>query len=305
MPETDGFWDFYWEVRLKELNLGKREAILAASKLIRKLTAEQPNRAVRLLEFGCGEGQIIGALVEAHAQIRAIQTSVGIDYIHQSILTCRHDHPGMQFIEGDFTAPDVLANLGQFDIVLLVNALHEVFTAGFSQRLGEIDVPAAKQAVERALSGAVEHLSPGGWVVLFDGLETNGDLQERIRLRFCNGQARAHFKTFAREYHPFRITYRETGDPNCIELSRRDFTRYITKSIFLGKALWQTERLESYQYFTEAEFRAAFARQGLVIRDLRTLTVDAEKWQRQVQIETPRVVFPIEHIMILAQKIPA
>ena len=56
------------------------------------------------------------------------------------------------------------------------------------------------------------------------------------------------------------------GDPYTIELSWRDFTRYITKSIFLGKPLWQTERLESYQYYDEAGFRLAFARQGLLIR---------------------------------------
>jgi hypothetical protein len=35
---------------------------------------------------------------------------------------------------------------------------------------------------------------------------------------------------------------------------------------------------------------------------LSTLTVDMEKWQRTVEIETPGVNFPAEHIMILAQK---
>ena len=80
MPESEEFWDFYWEMRLQELqNLGKREAILTASRLIRRL-AEMPGQAVRLLELGCGEAQIIGALVEGHAQVRDIQRSVGIDY---------------------------------------------------------------------------------------------------------------------------------------------------------------------------------------------------------------------------------
>jgi len=303
MAESDDFWNFYWEMRLQTLqNLGKRAAILAASRLIQRLSAQQPEQRVRLLELGCGEAQIVGALVEGHNQVRGIGQSCGVDYLHSSILTCRKDYPGMRFVEGDFTDPALLAGLGQFEMVLLVNALHEVFTAGFSQALGEIDVPAAKHRVEQSLAGAVERLTPGGWVVLFDGLEMPGDLRRELRIRFLSVQARAHFKMFAREYHPFRITYRETEDPFCVMLSQRDFTRYITKSIFLGKALWRTERLESYQYFNETEFCAAFARAGLEIRDLSTLTVDQDKWQRTVELETPAAAFPIEHIMILAQK---
>ncbi|MDO8970808.1 MAG: methyltransferase domain-containing protein, partial [Saprospiraceae bacterium] len=132
MPESDGFWDFYWEMRLQELqNLGKRAAILAASRLIRRLF-EHSGQMVRLLELGCGEGQIIGALVEGHNQVPGIGSSVGVDYIHTSVLTCRARYPVMKFIEGDFTHPELLQSLGQFEVVLLVNALHEVFTAGFS-----------------------------------------------------------------------------------------------------------------------------------------------------------------------------
>lgn len=302
MPENDEFWDFYWEVRLRELeDLGKREAILAVSRLVRRL-AERPGQAVRLLELGCGEGQIIGPLVEAHAQLGSINASCGVDYSHRSIEKCRQAYPGINFLEGDFTDPGLMAGLGQFEIVLLVNALHEVFSAGYSLELGEVDVPAAKGSVLQALARAVERLAPGGTLALFDGLETPGDIQERLRIRFRQGQARRRFDTFAREYRPFRIAARETGDPTCVELSRRDFTRYITKSIFLDKPLWQTERLESYQYFNESEFREVIARLGLEIYLLRTLTVDYEKWQSEVEIDTPGVDFPAEHILLLAQK---
>jgi hypothetical protein len=302
MPESDQFWDFYWEMRLEGLqNLGKREAILTGSRLIRRM-AQQPGQPVRLLELGCGEAQIIGALVEGHSQVIGINQSIGIDYIPKSIDTCRKHYPQMRFIEGDFTDPRLLTGLGPFEMVLLVNALHEVFTSGFSAELGEIDVPAAKHKAEQALTGAVSLLAPGGYLLLFDGLEMPGDPHDKLRLHFLSRQARQHFETFAREYHPFQITYREYASPLHLELTRRDFTRYITKSIFLGKALWQTERLESYQYFTESEFRAAITRQGLEIRELRTLTVDEEKWNDLVEIETPGVNFPEEHILIVAQK---
>jgi SAM-dependent methyltransferase len=299
--ESSEFWNFYWEVRLAQFeNQGKREAILVTSRLIRQ-QAQALGRPLRLLELGCGEGQIIGTLVEGHAQLCAVSTCVGIDYLHSSILTCRKDFPSMQFIEGDFTDEALLNSLGQFDIIILVNALHEVFSDTYSEQLGQVNVPDAKARVEQALAGATGRALPGGFVVLFDGLEPPGDPEQKVRLRFLHPQALEHFETFAREYHPFHIDYRALGSPFLVELSRHDFTRYITKSIFLGKRLWQHERFESYQYFNENEFRAAFARAGLTIQELRTLTMNEEKWRRNVEIASPGVRFPEEHILIIAQ----
>jgi SAM-dependent methyltransferase len=301
MPKTDEFWDFYWEVRLQAIqDLGKRESILAVSKLIREL-AEHTGSPLRLLELGCGEGQIIGSLLNAHPQDCSITGSVGVDQNSHSLEKCRRNYSNLQLVKGDFTDLQLLSNLGQFEIVLLVNALHEVFSAGYSQELGEVDIPASKQRVRQAFAGASERVAPGGYMVLFDGLEAPGDPQEQLRVRFLHPEALNLFHTFAREYYPFRVSYREVGDSYCVELSKRDFTRYITKSIFLGKQLWQSERLESYQYFNEDEFRAIFDSHGLIIQELRTLTVNYDKWSSAVAIETPGVNFPAEHILILAQ----
>jgi SAM-dependent methyltransferase len=301
MQDNDTFWDFYWEVRLQAMeNLGKREAILAGSRLVRDLF-QQSGRPVRILELGCGEGQVVGSLVNAHADLCARECVIGVDYNSNSLARCRRDYPGYAFVEGDFTSEALLSGLGQYNVILLVNALHEVYSAEYSAELGQVDVPAAKQRVERAIAAAVHCLAPGGWLLLFDGLEPAGDPEEFLRIRFMDAEVRGDFEKFAHQYRPFHITYRQTGDPLCIELSRRHFTRYIDKSIFLRKNLWLTERLESYQYFTEEEFRAVFARLGLEIRELRTLTVNSEKWQRLVEIETPGVDFPQEHIMIQAR----
>jgi SAM-dependent methyltransferase len=303
MPENDAFWDFYWETRLLPMeNLGKRAAILAASRLIRQM-AQQVNHPLRLFEAGCGEGQIIGSLLDAHAQVCAVNPSVGIDYNPLSLAHCRRDYSGLRCIAGDFTDPVLLASLGQFDLVLLVNALHEVFSDCFIPELGEIDVTEGKKRVEAALAGAVSCLAPGGWLVLFDGLEPPGNPQQMLQIRFHDEQVWHDFETFVRQYRPFRISYRALKNPLCIELSQRDFTRYITKSIFLRKQLWESERLQSYQYFNAEEFRAAFARQKLAIIELHTLTANEEKWERLVDIETPGTSFPDEHILILAQRI--
>jgi SAM-dependent methyltransferase len=303
MPENNDFWDFYWEIRLLPMeNLGKRAAILTTSGLIR-LLAQQANHPLRLLELGCGEGQVIGTLLDAHFKLCDIRASVGVDYNAQSLACCQRDYPGLHCVEGDFTDTNLLAGLGKFELVLLVNALHEVFSDSFSPELGEIDIPAAKQRVEQALASAAGCLEHGGWLVLFDGLEPPGNPHQILRIRFRDYQVRQEFENFVEQYYPLRIAYREVEGPLCVELSRRDFTRYITKSIFLGKRLWETERLQSYQYYTEEEYRAVFARQGLEISELRTLTMNDEKWRYRVEIVTAGFEFPEEHVLILARQV--
>ena len=282
-------------------NLGKRAAILAASRLMRSLH-QQTHQPLRLLELGCGEGQVIGLLADSHAQLCASDCIIGVDYNPRSLARCQRDYPGFRFQLGDFTEPSLLATLEGYDIVLLVNALHEVFSATVSPTSAEVDIPLAKQRVEQALAGAVQALRPGGWLVLFDGLEPPGDLNQTVQMRFLHRRARALFELFARQYRPFHITFRVVDEAGTVELSRRDFTRYITKSIFLGKQLWQTERSESYQYFTETEFRAAFDRLGMEIVELRTLSENSEKWSRAVELISPGAEFPTEHILILAQR---
>ena len=302
MTEDTAFWDFYWSVRLESMEtLGKREAILAGSRLVRRLAAQNGSRA-RMLELGCGEGQIIGALARAHEAERGTGDSVGVDYLPASLAVCRRNYPKLRFIQGDFTDPALLESLGTFDLLLLVNALHEVFSAAYTEELGEVDVDEGKRRVRQALARAAERLAPGGLVLLFDGLEPPGSPDDPLRVRFLHPQAREHFHAFTREYRPFIIRPRETADPMVVELTRRDFTRYIDKSIFLGKRLWQTERLESYQYFTETEFREAFEEAGLEIEELRTLTVNEEKWRDTVEIETPGENFQAEHVLIVGRR---
>ncbi len=300
--ESDAFWDLYWEVRLKELqNQGKKEAILSISKTIRQVS-QILGRPLRLLELGCGEGQIIGALVEGHAQLCSAADCIGVDYLPASLQAARRAYPAMTFQEGDFTSAEFIEKLGSFDIVMLVNALHEVFSSGYSTALGEVDIPVARQRAAQAFSLAASRVIPGGYLALFDGLEPPGDPRRKVRLRFLSAQSFKHFQTFVQEYHPFRIAFQRVGSPYSIEMTQRDFTRYITKSIFLGKQLWQKERLESYQYYTKEEFQDIFDRCGFGIETLRTLTVDEEKWARSVEIETPGITFPEEHILIIARK---
>ncbi len=297
MPD-ESFWNLYWDTRLQFLQgQGKGHAILAASRLIRG----DPSQTMRILELGCGEGQILGALVEAHQEMPHIQESVGVDYDALALETARKAFPAIKFIQGDFTDPDLLEELGKFDLILLVNALHHVFSDAYDEELGEVDVPTAKIAVQGAFRSIQKCLHPGGSILLFDGLEADGDLQRLLEIRFLHTQAQEDFLQFAREYQPFRIRYQVGSSKDSILISVRDFTRYVTKMIFLGKPLWQRERLESYQYFNRAELQQMFLENGLTLMEEQFISVDMQRWQDEIEILSPDFDFPVEHVLMIGK----
>jgi SAM-dependent methyltransferase len=294
---TDQFWNFYWETRLQFLQgQGKGEVILQASRLIRKM-----NQPARILEAGCGEAQIIGALVDAHGNPTGKQSSVGIDRDEKALVVARQHYPPIRFLQGDFTDASLLQSLGQFDLLLLVNALHHVFSDAYDPTLGDIDVPLGKANVRTSFADLAQTIKPGGHLILFDGLEADGSPETKVQIRFKNADAWQKFQTFAQEYKPFRIHFSLIQD-KLVELTLHAFTRYVTKIIFLGKPLWERERHESYQYFQEEEMRQMLLDNGLVIQEFQLISVDYDHWLQEVEIITPNVLFPPEHVIITAQK---
>lgn len=294
---TDEFWNFYWETRLRYLQgQGKSEVILQASRLIR-----DTNPPARILESGCGEAQIIGALVDAHGKYTGDLSSVGIDRDTKALAVARQQFPSIDFLEGDFTDSHLLHSLGKFDLLLLVNALHHVFSDAYDPKLEEINVSQGKAKVRFSFANLANTLNPGGYLILFDGLEAGGLPETTIEVRFKNTNAWQKFRIFAHEYKPFKIQY-EVLPNQIVQLSLRDFTRYVTKIIFLGKPLWERERHESYQYFNETEMCQMLTENNFEILEFRLLSVDYDHWLQEVEILTPAVDFPPEHAIITAKK---
>ena len=274
------------------------EVILQASRLVR-----DANPPARILEAGCGEAQIIGALVDAHGNPSGENPSVGIDRDTKALSVARHHYPSIRFLKGDFTDSHLLKSLGKFDLLLLVNALHHVFSDAYDSDLGEINVPIGKANVHSSFADLAQTVKPGGYLILFDGLEANGSPDALIQIRFLNSEAWQKFQTFAQEYKPFKIIYQLETDKKTITINLRDFTRYITKIIFLEKLLWERERQESYQYFQEVEMRQMIKENDFEIQEFRRLSVDYDHWLQEVEIITPGVEFPPEHVIITAQRI--
>lgn len=292
----DSFWDFYWETRLQFLQgQGKGLAIQAASALLRS----RSQASVRILELGCGEGQILGSLQEAHPEKIMKSASLGVDRDGNALVKARLAYPSLRFEQGSFTDADYLATLGPFDLILLVNALHHSFSDAYDDELGEINISAGKKAVSDTFHAIRSCLAPGGQILIFDGIEPSLDLNLWVEFRFSHAQAKENFEQFVREYRSLRIQSQPGSHAYTARLSLRHFTRYITKMIFIGKHLWPREREESYQYFNRAEFEMLFHRNGLRIHKFQTISVDHPRWQEEIEILTPGIDFPEEHVLLV------
>src|SRR6185369_253249 len=70
----------------------------------------------RVLELGCGRGDLLAALEPSHG--------VGIDFSARAIATARARHPNLSFISGDAEAPETLSSIeGPFDYIVISDTI--------------------------------------------------------------------------------------------------------------------------------------------------------------------------------------
>lgn len=290
----------YWKARQENLKKteGKARAVLASLEILQQHFCLS-STPVRLIELGCGEGHILG-LISSKINGNLGHELVGVDVRLEIIERAKSLYPNILFSCLDYSTEDLL-HLGKFDIVLMVNTLHEVFS---SCRMADshLVVPQiGKRNVEVALRQVSNIIKENGYLIIFDGVEYSCDLKTPIHIRFLSKNGIDEFVNFTEEYAAFQINY-SIIESDTIELSTRDFTRYITKSIFFNTSLWDIEKFESYQYYTENEFRTRLCELDFSIESLSYSSPSYKEWTERVMIKTPSVDFPHEHILIVAKR---
>ncbi|MBP8002229.1 MAG: class I SAM-dependent methyltransferase [Chloroflexi bacterium] len=293
-------WQLYWETRRQRLQeKGSKGLVVAVTNQLIKLLQEQGHQPISIVTLGCGEGHILSAIREANATTPL--SLIGIDIQADVIAQAKQFYPDFQFLVADYRDPVWRSQVGSVHLVLLVNSLHEVYSATRDPRTGFIAEQEGKQQVRQTLAHIAAALEPDGYLVLFDGLEHDLPGSAPITIQFCSDAAANLFTKFAHEYQAEPITFTRILDQQ-ITLPLRHFTRFITKTLFLETPLWAIERDESYQYFTEREFLETLIPLGLLIQEIQRLSPHLEQWQQWVTLLTSDVLFPDEHILLVGQK---
>lgn len=299
--EAKGLWKNYWHERQRSLRIskGKIRAVTAAFQIAERL-AKKSVQPIRVIELGCGEGHILGELLKmCEANGIPIGEWIGVDNQAGIIARARRLYPQIDFLVADYASQPL--GLKPFDLVLLVGTLHEVYSASRSVALREIDPVLGRKAVEQAISYCARLVADSRYIVVFDGIEHSLSNDFEVTLNFQSANALNEFRKFAGEYEAFRVRYKEVGGDR-IRISMRDFTRYITKTRFLNGDLWEIEKWESYQYFSESAFRACLRSLGIKVLKLQCSSPHLKDWRSRVRIETADVDFPKENILIVGRR---
>jgi SAM-dependent methyltransferase len=70
----------------------------------------------RVLELGCGQGELLAALEPSHG--------IGVDFAAKTVARARGLHPGLQFVQGDIEDPATLTEIeGPFDYIVIADTI--------------------------------------------------------------------------------------------------------------------------------------------------------------------------------------
>lgn len=299
-------WKAYWDLRRQRLEAsdGKRRAAARVCALIEAFPINRRSQ-LRVLELGCGEGHVLKVVADYFADALSPPNICGLDKNCEALRSARFLHPGFTFFELDLVSPGWDDDLGTFDVIYAVNTLHEIFSSSRYPEREFIDTARGKQVVKDVISSAASLVSAGGYLLIFDGVEYQGDLEDRIQFRIIDDEVSVLFDKFIQEYRAHDIIAERSCSKGgeVISLSKHDFTRFITKLRWINTKLWDIERWESYQYFSGSEFIDVFRNNGLEVVHEEFLSPDVSDWQSSVEIEYGELGFPYENILMVGTRV--
>jgi SAM-dependent methyltransferase len=254
-----------------------------------------------VIDLGCGEGHMLNQIktIYEKSQPSSPVRFIGVDYNKSLIKRAGKNYPEIELLNLDIVNDSLKILKNKFDIVMIVNTLHEVFS--FHSWNGDFNEKNGKKKVIHTLKNITQILKRNGKLVLFDGVEHPDKPNKKVIIKLLKKTSKDEFLRFVKEYQPIKIKPKWLSDSN-VEITTKEFTRFVTKLIFLNTPSWEMEKEEMYQYFTKKEFENVYSKLNLQIDALNLLSPNLGLWNSKVKIISRGCSFPYEHIMITGFK---
>lgn len=182
----------------------------------------------------------------------------------------------------DLTGP--INQLGNFDIVILANIIHE--TLPVDQKLRPCD---SEGLVKQSLNKVSGLLSKGGKLVILDGLKPDFEEQPLI-INFKNLESKNLFIEFSQKYKAFMVQTEMYG--NGVITRTKDVAAFSTKARYLHERYWDIEATQNYQYFSEKQFRKVIGECGMIVERLEPQRFAPEFVNNIIESVYPAIEFP-------------
>lgn len=274
--------------------------------LIEKLIAAHlPPKVDAILDVGCGTSEIFlhygAALSSKHM--------VGMDYDAAVVAAAANRFPSVGATAVDWRVADIF-EIGtwpdQFDIVFLLDMLHEVYSF-YGRPNRNVAEPVdhklgLKRALE-ALTNVAGLVKPGGAIIITDNVIAEGEGLVSIRMR--SNEVGAVVRRFIAEY-PTRQIAGTWISADILRLPIADLCILLTQYNKLKSAdqtRWNVEKLEIHQYMTLSQYRAYF--EGLnftLFAEVGTPANAMAEWSDDFELLEGLPALPNKRITLLAVK---
>lgn len=273
-------------------------------------TAHFPTRG-RIADMGSGSGLGTWQLATLHPQLHL----VGVDINPVSVELAQQTYrlPNLEYREGDIGRP--LFEGGSLDGILNSSVLHHVtsFNAFDADR------------VRSALEAQARQLKVGGVVVIRDFVIGRGPPMVLLDLPTTDGADDGEVPQLSTTalFHRFAHGFRSSVNPDWpvpfaqvpgapagfarFKLPRRAAAEFLLRKDY--RRDWETELLEEYTYFSQADFEAEFRRLGLrilVSQEVHNPWIVSHRFLGKVMIRDLRgepLPFPPTNYVIVGERV--
>lgn len=279
---------FQYLTQKLDKNLSKNPVVGEVENLIKLITRQK--ETVNVLEIGCFTGSLIHRIYQnLNSKLKNKVKIVGIDSDFEALRRGVGIYPEITFIHG--LLGKKLPLLSRYDIVVLSNILHEVYSENKNQ--------SPKSKVNNAIKESVRLLNDCGYIVILDGIKSKNP-QKKIILQTKNNLYFNKFIGFAKKYKALKIKAKVLGE-NQIESVIESLSAFLTKSRYMEESYWKQEANQLYQYFTETNFKKILSKLGMKIIKLELINFDKKEIEAQFSLIKPKIDFPPKNALIVAK----
>ncbi|MFH1863333.1 MAG: hypothetical protein ABIJ85_00265 [bacterium] len=252
----------------------------------------QKKSVVKILDVGCFNGAMLNQIrINTPDELRQQVHYAGAEVDKSLIDDGRKKYPELTFNYMDLNGS--LPDLGQHDIVVLSNVLHEV-----TPNSEGTDAEAAISATLREISSFV---TAGGNLLILDGLKPNHD-DKIIEVHFTGSGPHKLYKFFAQKYSAFKVHAVDIGT-NAIQTRGKDLVTFMTKARYLFEDYWPIESQQSYQFFTKEQFYKVLGLSGFRITRFEPQRFTQEYLNSIYASTNPKIEYPAKNVLVVATKI--
>jgi len=262
---------------------------------------------VRVLDVGCGKGDLLRLLAQISSITNGRRKVIFYGLEKNPELVDSAISFGLS--KENFFCMDINDVLEtnfpyQFDLILSINTLHEVFSGYLGIGHNQFPLDQYQQAQQRLrpiIQKFSSMLSVDGALLIYDGLAPDSSqLLSEVKFEVKDISVVSQLKKMSQENKIWKLRFEEKSQ-GVFVTTYPDFLRFVSTMKYLDTKMWSIEQYENYFYYSEDKFERTFEDIGLRIESKILVNNDLNIWKKSIHLLKPEF-FPYKSILIMGSK---